>query len=292
MRKRRGLSVKSACVLFGFTKQAYYKSCGRAAECLYRERLICSCVESLRREDPRLGGRKLWLMVKSAFDAGWVPGRDRFYKLLDRYNLALPSPKPRRTTNSNHRFRKYKNIACGITPIRSNSLWVSDITYVDLEEGCCYLHLVTDAYSHKIVGWCLSDTLQARHSREALMQAIGQSGGSLEGLVHHSDRGIQYCSNEFVRELVSRGATISMTEDYSPTDNGLAERVNGIIKQELIYPSRRFHDIGEARERIGRFIAFYNERRPHMSIGMRTPSEVHMQYGRQQNLWKKKEPGD
>ena len=175
-----------------------------------------------------------------------------------------------------------------IQPITSNALWVSDITYIEIEEGCCYLHLVTDAYSHKIVGWCLSESLQARYSVEALMQAIGQAGDDLSGLVHHSDRGIQYCSNAYVFELESRGALISMTEDHNPTDNAVAERVNGIIKQELVYPSRRFRDIQEARERIGRFIQFYNGQRPHRSIGMLTPSQAHRLYGPLQNLWKKR----
>ena len=235
-----------------------------------------------------LGGYKLWLMMKDAFGSGKVPGRDNFYRLLFRCNLTLPRARPRHTTNSNHRFHKYRNIAKTIRPITSNSLWVSDITYIEIEEDCCYLHLVTDAYSHKIVGWCLSESLQARYSVEALMQAIGQAGEDLSGLVHHSDRGIQYCSNTYVFELESRGALISMTEDHNPTDNAVAERVNGIIKQELVYPSRRFRDFQEARERIGRFILFYNGQRPHRSIGMLTPSQAHRLYGPLQNLWKKR----
>lgn len=288
MRERRGLNITRACALLGFTKQAYYKSHRRTAERALHEQQIYRSILSLREEDPMLGGSKLWLMMKKAFGPEWVPGRDRFYKLLSRCNLTLPRPKPRHTTNSNHRFHKYPNIAKRIEPIGPNSLWVSDITYIDIEGDCCYLHLVTDAYSHKIVGWFLSESLQARYSIEALMQAIEQAGGNIYGLVHHSDRGIQYCSNAYVFELESRGAIISMTEDYNPTDNAVAERVNGIIKQEFIYPSRRFRDIHEARDCIGRFIKFYNEQRPHMSIGMHTPSEAHRLHGPLQNLWKKR----
>lgn len=288
MRERRGLSISRACALLGFTKQAYYKSRKHIGERLFHEQQIYRSVLSLRKEDPMLGGYKLWLMMKETFGSGRVPGRDNFYKLLFRCNLMLPRARPRHTTNSNHRFHKYRNIAKMIQPITSNALWVSDITYIEIEDGCCYLHLVTDAYSHKIVGWCLSESLQARYSVEALMQAIGQAGDDLSGLVHHSDRGIQYCSNAYVFELESRGALMSMTEDHNPTDNAVAERVNGIIKQELVYPSRRFRDFQEARERIGRFILFYNGQRPHRSIGMLTPSQAHRLHGPLQNLWKKR----
>ena len=188
MRERRGLSISRACALLGFTKQAYYKSRKRIGERLVHEQQIYRSVLSLRKEDPMLGGYKLWLMMKDTFGSGRVPGRDNFYKLLFRCNLMLPRARPRHTTNSNHRFHKYRNIAKMIQPITSNALWVSDITYIEIEEGCCYLHLVTDAYSQKIVGWCLSESLQARYSVEALMQAIGQAGDDLSGLVHHSDR--------------------------------------------------------------------------------------------------------
>ena len=292
MRERRGLSIHRACALLGFTKQAYYKSHKRIGERLIYEQQIYHSVLSLREEDPMLGGYKLWLMMKGTFGSDRVPGRDNFYKLLFRFKLTLPRPRPRHTTNSNHRCHKYCNIAQLICPVTSNALWVSDITYIEIEEDCCYLHLVTDAYSHKIVGWCLSESLQARYSVEALMQAIGQAGDDLSGLVHHSDRGIQYCSNAYVLELESRGALISMTEDYNPTDNAIAERINGIIKQELVYPSRRFRDIHEARNRIGRFIRFYNEQRLHRSIGMLTPSQAHRQHGPLQNLWKKSRPDE
>ena len=152
---------------------------------------------------------------------------------------------------------------------------------------CCYLHLVTDAYSHKVVGWCLSDTLEARYTLEALHAAIKQAGQSdLSKLIHHSDRGVQYCCNAYVEALQSIGAKISMTEDYKPTDNGIAERINGIIKTEKLYRQSPYADIHEARNDIGRFIDFYNNRRPHMSIGYKTPSEAHRQTGMQKRMWR------
>ena len=229
MRERRGLNITRACALLGFTKQAYYKSRKRTGERLVLERQIYRSVLSLRKEDPMLGGYKLWLMMKDAFGSGKVPGRDNFYRLLFRRNLTLPRARPRHTTNSNHRFHKYRNIAKTVRPITSNSLWVSDITYLEIEDNCCYLHLVTDAYSHKIVGSCLSESLQARYSVEALMQAIGQVGEDLSGLVHHSDRGIQYCSNAYVFELESpkRRSCLSPSIAASSTEGTvLTSRVN------------------------------------------------------------------
>ena len=197
-------------------------------------------------------------------------------------------PKPRHTTNSNHRYHKYKNLIRGFVPTRANQLWVSDITYIDLVDGCCYLHLVTDAYSHKIVGWCLSDTLEAEYTLEALRMAISQAtADELQGLIHHSDRGVQYCCNAYTDELKKYGIRISMTEDYKPTDNAIAERVNGILKTEVIYRERRFKTIGDARERISSFISFYNDLRPHSSIGDKAPSIVHTEYGPQQCMWKR-----
>ena len=160
--------------------------------------------------------------------------------------------------------------------VRPNQLWVSDITYIELEKGCCYLHLVTDAYSHMVVGWVLADTLQAKHSVHALEMAIRGTGKTdLTGLTHHSDRGVQYCCNDYVAKLKEHHIMISMTEDYKPTDNAIAERVNGIIKQEMIYREMHFRTLTEARKRIARFIEFYNNDRPHMSIEMRTPVQIY-----------------
>lgn len=229
----------------------------------------------------------MWLMLGDIFDKEWMPGRDKFFDLLKANHLNLPAPKPRHTTNSNHRYHKYKNLIKGLSLYRPNQLWVSDITYIDLDDGSCYLHLLTDAYSHKIIGWVLSDSLAAAATVDALRMAIGQAGkDDLSDLIHHSDRGVQYCCNAYVEELTKHNASISMTEDYKPTDNAIAERVNGIIKQELLYRIKHFKTIEEARDRIHRFIDFYNERRPHSSIGYQTPSAAHTQQGDQKRCWK------
>lgn len=242
-----------------------------------------------RSEDPGIGGLKLYLMLVSIFGRDNMPGRDRFLYLLRRKRLMLPAPRARHTTNSNHRYHKYKNLIRGFVPTACNQLWVSDITYIDTEIGCFYLHLISDAYSHKIIGWKLSESLKAIHTLEALQEAIKGTGEEdLTGLIHHSDRGSQYCCNMYVEELERRNISISMTEDYKPTDNAIAERINGIIKQEFIYRIKRFKTSEEAEEKIRRFILFYNEKRPHMSIGMKTPNSVHEQSGPQEKMWKNK----
>lgn len=152
--------------------------------------------------------------MKRMFIDDWVPGCDAFLKIMHEHGLAMKRPKPRHTTNSNHRYRKYKNLIKGFVPTKANQLWVSDITYIDLIDGCSYLHLVTDAYSHKIIGWCLSETLEAIHTLEALRMAIeSASADELSGLIHHSDRGIQNCCNAYTEELAKYKIRISMTED-------------------------------------------------------------------------------
>ena len=177
--------------------------------------------------------------------------------------------------------------------MESNRLWVADITYIALSDGdVCYLHLITDAYSHKIVGWALADTLRAAVSMQALQMAIDQAvalrgSDALTGLIHHSDRGVQYCCDAYVTMLKEHDITISMTEDYKPTDNAIAERINGILKVENVYPQRQLPTFEYARNLIPRFIQFYNYRRPHMSIGYKVPAVAHMEQGEQKKMWKK-----
>ena len=285
--ERHGLSIEAACELFGHCRQAYYQQRERNRNHLLHEHAIVEMARSIREEDAGIGRYKMWRMIQDAYMPNWMPGRDAFFKIMDRYGLTLKRPRPRRTTNSNHRFRKYKNLIKDIELTCSNQLWVSDITYIDINNDSHYLHLVTDAYSHKIVGWCFANSLSARHTLVALKMAITQSGlDNLYGLIHHSDRGIQYCCNAYIEELDAHHISISMTEDYKPTDNAIAERINGIIKQELIYRRKHFTSFDEAKDAIERFITFYNDSRPHMSIGYQTPSVVHQQSGPQVRQWK------
>lgn len=192
----RGVEVSSACRLFGRSRQAYYRLRACGVKPSLSERSILEKVDAIRSEAPGIGCRKLWLMLCSVFGRERMPGRDRFFRLLRRRGLVLARPKPRRTTDSNHRYHKWKNLVRGFTPTAANQLWVADITYIPLEcGGTCYLHLVTDAYSHKVVGHKVSPSLRASESLDALRQAIAHAVAvrgtdRLDGLVHHSDRGV------------------------------------------------------------------------------------------------------
>lgn len=167
----RGVEVSSACRLFGRIRQAYYRLRACGVKPSLSERSILEKVEAIRSEAPGIGCRKLWLMLCSVFGRELMPGRDRFFRLLRRRGLVLARPKPRRTTDSNHRYHKWKNLVRGFTPTAANQLWVADITYIPLEcGGTCYLHLVTDAYSHKVVGHKVSPSLRASESLDALRQ--------------------------------------------------------------------------------------------------------------------------
>ena len=287
------LKVALVVRLFGRCRQAFYQSKADIETEVEHERKVIEAVKEIRNEDPGLGGYKLWLMLISLFGRDFVPGRDRFFVLLRRKGLMLPKPKPRHTTNSNHRYHKWKNLIKGFVPTAANQLWVADITYIALPGGdVCYLHLITDAYSHKIVGWALAESLKAAITMQALQMAIDQAVamcGSeiLVGLIHHSDRGVQYCCDDYVKMLKAHHITISMCEDYNPTDNAIAERSNGIIKVESVY-RQRFSSFGHACRVIERFIHFYNYHRPHMSIGYKVPAVAHLEQGEQKKMWKNK----
>ena len=232
-------------------------------------------------------------MLIAMYGRDFVPGRDSFFNLLRRKALMLPKPKPRHTTNSNHRYHKWKNRIKDFVPTAANQLWVADITYIPLAAGdVCYLHLITDAYSHKVVGWILADTLRAAITLKALDMAIEEakamrSTDTLPGLIHHSDRGVQYCCDAYVKKLQDNGISISMTEDYNPTDNAIAESINGKIKVECVYRTR-FNTFAHAHKVIQRYIHFYNYCRPHMSIGYKVPQVVHFEQGMQKRMWKNK----
>ena len=242
------------------------------------ETTTISIVREVRNEAPGIGAYKLFIMLKELYAEKMV-GRDKFYDLLHFHHLMLKPQRKRHTTNSNHHYHKYKNMIKNFIPTAPNELWVADITYIETKDGVCYLHLITDAFTHEIIGWTLSDTLMATNTIAALEQAIKKAGNSdLSKLIHHSDRGSQYCCNAYVERLNSISATISMTEDYKPTDNAIAERVNGIIKQEWLYRMDRPKNLEDARKIISSIINFYNNKRPHMSNCMKTPAEMRMQF--------------
>jgi len=235
---------------------------------------------------PRLGGRKLFALVKQRLPHDIAIGRDKFFSLLRDNQLLIKNRKNRpRTTNSNHNYRKYPNLVKDMVPSSSHQFWVSDITYVSTDEGFKYLSLITDVYSRKIIGWELAENLKAEHSIRALKRAIRQVPKGVRGIYHHSDRGVQYCCNEYVKTLKRNGFKISMTESGDPRDNAYAERINGILKVEWLY-GINFKNLDHAKSCISKVIYTYNNQRPHMSIGLKTPQEVHSLNGNIPQLWK------
>ena len=239
---------------------------------------------------PRIGSRKLYELVKQKVGpiAGF-PGRDKFIDLLADNGLMLKIRRRKhyKTTDSNHPYRRYPNLIKDRQFVEANQAWASDITYVETQAGVCYLSLITDLYSRKIVGWELGDSLQAIHCLKALQKALESLPDPRQacGLIHHSDRGCQYCCYEYVDKLRAHGVKISMTESGDPLENAVAERVNGIIKNEWL-TTTEIRDLSDCRNRVSKAVEIYNEIRPHMSLGYQTPSTVHEQSGEQCRLWK------
>ena len=232
-------------------------------------------VKKRRKSLPREGVRKLEKSLKNEFTkANLKVGRDTLFDILRKYNmLTLRKKYSCRTTNSLHRFHKYKNIIKDIVVTRPNQVWVSDITYIRTVKGFCYLALITDMHSRKIIGYDLSDSLELSGCVRALNKALYQAK-NINGLIHHSDRGIQYCSNVYTQILKRNNISISMTEENHCYENALAERVNGILKDEF-YLDQTFTDVAHAKRATKNAINLYNEIRLHLSLNFKTPNMVY-----------------
>ena len=234
-----------------------------------------------------MGGRKLYeLLAPFMLEHQIKLGRDAVFDLLAANSLLVRRRKRSvRTTNSSHWLRKYPNLVRGLVPSRSNQLWVSDITYWRIETGHLYLSLITDAYSRKIVGYQLASTLEAAESVLALQMALATSPPVPGRLIHHSDRGVQYCSSAYVELLQERDIAISMTENGDPLENAVAERVNGILKQEYL-ECYQVENMTQAKELLSQVVELYNQQRPHMSIGNMMPAQLHEENQQREKLWK------
>lgn len=264
--------MQRLCELFGYTRQAYYKSLKRNDTGIVEDHLILLHVGEIRKMMPRLGVRKLHYMLQ---EQGIIVSRDRLFDILREHRMLVRRRKKYTvTTNSKHWMKKYPNLIRGFNFQKPNQLWVSDITYIAIEGSFAYLSLITDAYSRKILGYCLWRDLASEGSIIALKMALSGVQTNHYGLIHHSDRGIQYCCKEYVELLKSGNIRISMTENGDPYENALAERVNGILKDEWLN-LEQFKSFEQAKERIYQVITIYNERRPHLSCGMRTPAKTH-----------------
>ena len=274
--------------------QAYYKHGDGQLSRLADEAFCVEYIRRVRRKDRGIGGSKLWRMYRKEFGSEHSVGYNRFYDIIDRYGLKVRKRRCRtRSTDSGHGLPLYPNLVKELIPVRPNQLWVSDITYMPVcldaesgEYGFCYLSLVTDYYTKEIVGWCVGETLEARFAVKALKMALGRLGGRpAEDLIHHSDRGVQYASYDYTGLLKKNGIRISMTECGDPRDNAVAERVNGIIKNELLM-GMTFFSIGEVRKALKVAVDFYNNERPHMSLDWKTPAEAALCTGELEKKWK------
>jgi transposase InsO family protein len=238
--------------------------------------LVVALVIAERRIQPRLGARKLHFLLAGALaEAGASLGRDRFFAALREGGLLL-EPKPAEhpsTTNSSHYLPVFTNLIKEREAGRPNEVWVADLTYLRTEEGFMYLSLVTDKHSRKVVGYHCGETLEATGSLSALRSALAELPAGAKP-IHHSDRGCQYCSHEYVNVLVANGLLISMTETNHCAENALAERVNGILKSEYSLGSE-FKTKASARKAVAQAVHLYNTRRPHTALDYRTPEEAH-----------------
>jgi transposase InsO family protein len=253
--------------------------------------IILKRVSEIREKMPRLGTRKLHYMLTDILPKHDIKiGRDKLFDLLEENGLLVRRRKRKHmnTTNSNHPFRKYPNLIRDLEVLRPNQLWVSDITYISLKDRFCYLSLVTDAYSRKIVGYCLYPTLQKEGPVAALKVALRNlPATTTHPLIHHSDRGLQYCCADYISTLEHNHVTISMTEKGDPYENALAERVNGILKGEFLL-DREFDSFEQALAAVNNAIKTYNTMRPHASCNYQTPDQTHLQHGHVPMRWSKK----
>ena len=275
-RKERKETVVSACNLFGVSRQVYYRS---HRSLILNQRRAAQTIEmvlEIRRQLPRIGTRKLYYLLQEKLNHIGV-GRDKLFSILKANHMLIKAKRSyRKTTDSHHRFHKHRNLVEDIMPSRPEQIWVSDITYIGSRNNHRYLALVTDAYSKKIVGYDLSSSLSAKGAIRALKMGLSQRAYRSEDLIHHSDRGLQYCCDDYQRILRNRHIKCSMTETYDPYANAIAERVNGILKQEFLLEEYQVK-LPVMKELIKDSVRKYNILRPHWSCYMKTPIQMHKQ---------------
>ena len=244
-------------------------------------------VMEIRQQLPGIGTDKLHHLLTGFFTEHRIKlGRDKLYDLLrENHLLCHRNRKRARTTDSRHPFYKYPNLTKEMTVTRPNQLWVSDITYIRIGSSFSYLSLITDAYSHKIVGWAVGETLHTKGPLAALKMAAKTLPKGKESLTHHSDRGLQYCCKDYIRLLSSHAIRISMTSQGDPGENAIAERINRTIKEE--FNCRAFLSFAQAKAAIAKSIQAYNNLRPHASCDYLTPNLAHQQQGQLKKRWRK-----
>jgi transposase InsO family protein len=281
------VSVGRLCNLFGRTRHAFYDKLWHERKKISQEELVLEMLLEIRRDMPGAGIPTIYQLIRRPLIThGIKMGRDAVQELRRRYGLIK---KPRRsyvaTTDSKHRFRKYPNIIRELKVTRVAELWVCDITYIRVRKDFNFLSLVCDVYSRKIIGYCLHPTLAKEGPLTALRMAIQTLDGPPETLIHHSDRGIQYCCDEYVQELELYDIAISMTEKGDPYENPVAERLNGILKK-IFGLNKAFQNRRDALKAVKKVIMLYNTVRPHTSVEKLTPQQAHNCKGILNRTWK------
>ena len=285
------IGLAKLCGWFGITRQAYYQNNWEGVSTTLEEDLVIQQVKYIRKNHRRIGTRKLFEMMQPfLLEHSIKMGRDALFTLLSANHLLVRKRKRKiQTTNSYHWLRKYPNLIREFVPTAPNQLWVSDITYWKINTGeHLYISFITDAYSHRIVGFHVAETLETIESIQALQMALSALGAESHlQLTHHSDRGIQYCSAAYVKLLQDNNIKISMTENGDPLENAVAERINGIIKDEYL-ETYDIDNIKDAKGLLKAVVDLYNTERPHMSIGNLTPNHIHHSKStiKTEKLWK------
>lgn len=282
------MSIKALCGLFGKTRHAYYDRVWRSEDHLLRDEIVLQCVAQIRISQPRIGARKLHYLLNSSLEAHKIQiGRDYLFDLLAEHKLLIRTRKRKAiTTDSRHWMKKYPNLIRELIIERPEQVWASDITYLRIPDQFIYLSLITDSYSKKIVGYHLQDDLSSTGCLNALSMAINGRRFSDRFLIHHSDRGSQYCCKEYVGILKDNNIGISMTErGGDPYQNPIAERINGILKTEFGLDDC-LNNFTEALELVERSIYIYNNERPHLSCNYLTPMEAEEREGLLKRNWK------
>jgi len=285
----RHIGIAKLCGWFGITRQAFYQNNWNEISETLEEEIILKQVNQIRKNHRRMGTRKLYELLQDFMLEHQIKmGRDALFNLLSRNHLLVRRRKRKiHTTNSFHWLRKYPNLIKGFTPTAINQLWVSDITYWKINENKhVYISFITDAFSHKIVGYHVADNLESIETLQALKMALSDLGSESHfQLIHHSDRGVQYCQYNYIKLLQDKNIKISMTETGDPLDNSIAERINGIIKDEYL-TEQSISTLSKAKQVLKQAVRLYNEERPHMSIGNLTPENVHKKNIKTEKLWK------
>lgn len=279
------VTADEACGLFGYSRQAYYQGFRRGYESSAEVDRILEAVRQIRKRHPKMGVRKLKVVLKR--DYGVEVGRDSLFDIMRGAGLLVRRRKRhRRTTFSSHGLRTYPNMIKDLVPSRPDEVWVTDITYLFVQGMSMYIFLVTDAYSRMIVGYKVADNMRVENAIAALKMALRNRNQQYRKLpiIHHSDRGSQYCSLQYVKLMERNDMVISMTESGDPKDNAIAERVNGTVKNEYLYPLQV--SMSGLNSKVYKAMRLYNAERPHLSLSMNTPEHVYRTGCETHRLWK------